>query len=60
MAKSCGATQPGADRFSYPLLDGLRRDIARLADRGARHQETTTSSESCGVEYHSIAPLEAS
>jgi len=20
MAKSCGATQPGADRFSYPLV----------------------------------------
>jgi len=21
MAKSCGATQPGADRFSYPCID---------------------------------------
>jgi len=37
MAKSCGAAQPGADRFSYPLVeqsataaDSLRQQAQRL------------------------------
>jgi len=28
MAKSCGATQPGADRFSYPLSESDAEDFA--------------------------------
>jgi len=30
MAKSCGASQPGADRFSYPSMDA---ELATFTDR---------------------------
>jgi len=47
MAKSCGATQPGADRFFYPLygggLDGGDRQL-----RGIRAGHPDGARESCG------------
>jgi len=30
MAKSCGATQPGADRLSYPLFEGGRKGAEEM------------------------------
>ena len=35
MAKSCGATQPGADRFSYPSIENAQGDTVGYYENGA-------------------------
>jgi len=53
MAKSCGATQPGADRFSYPLLLTVGAAIlSALVPVWVQAQQPLPKTGSCPSGYH--------